>query len=109
MFDLVEVGKLLLENGPWGAAVAYLLWYTHQLNLRLDKAQEAHRVDLQQTVVKVTEAVTTQTEVTRQNTAAQERATAVMTGLSDTVKSMQAVMTGIEKDIDRIEQRGASA
>lgn len=109
MFDLVEVGKLLISNGPWGIAVAILLWHINELNKKLDKAQEAHRQDLQLTVGKVTDAMTSQTEVTRQNSAAQDRATAVMTGLNDTVKSMQSVLSGIEKDLDRIEQRGASA
>lgn len=109
MFDLVEVGQLLIKNGPWGIAVAILLWQNYQLNQRLERAQTAHTQDLQQTVVKATEAVASQTEVTRANTASQDRATSVMSGLNDTVKTMHAVLNGIEKDLDRIEQRGTSA
>lgn len=109
MFDLVEVGQLLIKNGPWGIAVAILLWQNHQLNVRLDNAHTAHKQDLQQTVAKTTDAVAAQSEVTRANTAAQDRATAVMSGLNDTVKTMHAVLNGIEKDLDRIEQRGTSA
>lgn len=109
MFDLVEVGQILIKNGPWGIAVAILVWQNHQLSQRLATAQEAHRQDLQQTVVKATEAVALQSEVTRANTAAQDRATSVMSGLNDTVRTMHAVLNGIEKDLDRIEARGTSA
>ena len=108
MLDLATLLTLLKENGVGALAIAYLLWDRRNLTKRIESCQDAHRVDLQQTVAKVTESITTSTEVTRANSLAMERSAAVMAGLNETVTAMRASIAGMEKDLERLE-RGASA
>lgn len=108
MLDLAAIVALVKEHGGWVLAVAWLLWDRFDLVRRAREAQDAHRATLEQTVTKVTEAITVSGEVIRANTLAHDRNTAVISSLNETVKAMQQAVTGMERDLERIE-RGASA
>lgn len=109
MVDLATFLSLLKEHGGWALAVAYLLYDRRDLSKRVEAAQDAHRIDLQQIVPKVTESITISAEVIRANTLAHDRNTTVISGLNETVKAMQAAVIGMEKDLDRIERGGANS
>lgn len=108
MLDLAAILTLIKEHGGWAVAVAWLLWDRYNLTTAVKGAQEAHRATLEQTVVKVTESVTTSAEVIRANTSAHDRNSSVMAAINETVKVMHQAVSGIEKDLERIE-RGTGA
>jgi DNA integrity scanning protein DisA with diadenylate cyclase activity len=105
--DISGLPVVLLNAGPWGAVVLWLLWDRHNLTQRLDACQKAYTADLLRIVGEVTKAVVASTEATRTSTAAQERATDAHRQLAEAIKVLQASITGLERDIERLDREGA--
>jgi hypothetical protein len=102
--DITALPAFLLNNGPWGAVVLYLLYDRHSLIARLDRCQDAYNANLVKIVEEVTEAVTSSTDAMRAATSAQVRLTDSQSVIGEGLKLVQLALSTLEKDVARLDR-----